>query len=199
MFFLTLSPFPLKNPFPPSKMDAGAATGNNPRTLDAVYRRKPAKKTKQSNKKLKKPIKVVYISNPMKVQTSASEFMALVQELTGQDADFPDPSKLPPSAVCDDAASTDQLYNTVSGGGDDDGASNLIVNSNNPSLVDDVPAEDDILGSFYDDFDDLIFPPPVMGNLSGLLPGPVAAVVYESNASGRDVMRDGIGGILLMR
>ncbi|XP_011653858.1 sigma factor binding protein 2, chloroplastic [Cucumis sativus] len=163
-------------------MDAGTATGSDHRTLDAVYRRKPTKKTKQPKNRLKKPIKVVYISNPMKVQTSASGFMALVQELTGQDADFPDPSKFPPSAVCDGAASTDQLYNTISSGGEDDGATNLIVNSNNSSLVDEVPAEDDILGSFYDDFDDLIFPSPVIGNFSGLLPAPVAAVVYESNA-----------------
>ncbi|KAF1882777.1 hypothetical protein Lal_00002958 [Lupinus albus] len=39
-------------------------------------------------------MKVVYISNPMKFKTSASEFMALVQELTGQDAESPpDPSR----------------------------------------------------------------------------------------------------------
>ncbi|KAJ7982359.1 sigma factor binding protein 1, chloroplastic-like [Quillaja saponaria] len=35
----------------------------------------------------KKGIKVVYISSPMKVKTSASKFRALVQELTGQDSD----------------------------------------------------------------------------------------------------------------
>ncbi|KAK8482638.1 hypothetical protein V6N13_147377 [Hibiscus sabdariffa] len=40
--------------------------------------------------KSKKPIKVVYISNPMKVKTSASKFRALVQKLTGQDAELPD-------------------------------------------------------------------------------------------------------------
>ncbi|KAI5003262.1 hypothetical protein ZWY2020_030422 [Hordeum vulgare] len=38
----------------------------------------------------KKPIKVVYISNPMRVKTSAAGFRALVQELTGRHAD---PSK----------------------------------------------------------------------------------------------------------
>ncbi|KAG9129348.1 hypothetical protein Leryth_016639 [Lithospermum erythrorhizon] len=32
-------------------------------------------------------IKVVYISTPMKVKTSASRFRALVQELTGRDSD----------------------------------------------------------------------------------------------------------------
>lgn len=35
----------------------------------------------------KKGIKVVYISTPMKVKTSAAEFRALVQELTGRDSD----------------------------------------------------------------------------------------------------------------
>uniref|UniRef100_A0ACD5WEF0 Uncharacterized protein n=1 Tax=Avena sativa TaxID=4498 RepID=A0ACD5WEF0_AVESA len=38
----------------------------------------------------KKPIKVVYISNPMRVKTSAADFRALVQDLTGRHAD---PSK----------------------------------------------------------------------------------------------------------
>ncbi|MCL7025789.1 hypothetical protein MKW94_007859 [Papaver nudicaule] len=38
-------------------------------------------------KKISKPIKVVYISNPMKVKTTVSEFRSLVQELTGRDSD----------------------------------------------------------------------------------------------------------------
>jgi hypothetical protein len=38
----------------------------------------------------KKPIKVVYISNPMRVKTNAAGFRALVQQLTGRHAD---PSK----------------------------------------------------------------------------------------------------------
>lgn len=42
------------------------------------------------NKAKKKPVKVVYISNPMKVKANTSDFRALVQELTGRDAD---PSK----------------------------------------------------------------------------------------------------------
>ncbi|XP_062232587.1 uncharacterized protein LOC133929845 [Phragmites australis] len=35
----------------------------------------------------KKPIKVVYIGNPVRVTTSAASFRALVQELTGRHAD----------------------------------------------------------------------------------------------------------------
>ncbi|XP_019186447.1 PREDICTED: sigma factor binding protein 1, chloroplastic [Ipomoea nil] len=44
-----------------------------------------------ANAAARKQLKVVYISNPMKVETSPSEFRALVQELTGQDADVPGP------------------------------------------------------------------------------------------------------------
>ncbi|WOL06782.1 sigma factor binding protein 1, chloroplastic-like [Canna indica] len=40
-----------------------------------------------SMKKKKKPVKVVYISNPMRVTTSATAFRALVQKLTGRDSD----------------------------------------------------------------------------------------------------------------
>ncbi|XP_057457634.1 uncharacterized protein LOC130748430 [Lotus japonicus] len=43
-------------------------------------------KGKRQGKKNKKEIKVTYISSPMKVKTSASNFRALVQELTGQDS-----------------------------------------------------------------------------------------------------------------
>lgn len=40
------------------------------------------------------PPKVVHISNPMKLETSASDFRSIVQELTGQHAVWPvDPSK----------------------------------------------------------------------------------------------------------
>ncbi|KAL8136177.1 hypothetical protein AgCh_010688 [Apium graveolens] len=37
--------------------------------------------------KTKAQVKVVYISNPMKVNTSASQFRALVQQLTGRDSE----------------------------------------------------------------------------------------------------------------
>jgi len=51
----------------------------------------------------KKPIKVVYISNPMRVKTSAAGFRALVQELTGRDAD---PSKYSPEDLAGAADAT---------------------------------------------------------------------------------------------
>ncbi|CAA3026028.1 Hypothetical predicted protein [Olea europaea subsp. europaea] len=48
------------------------------------------KKASKQPKNKKKPVKVVYITNPIKFKTSASEFRSLVQELTGQDADMPE-------------------------------------------------------------------------------------------------------------
>ncbi|KAF9679539.1 hypothetical protein SADUNF_Sadunf06G0025400 [Salix dunnii] len=53
------------------------------------------KKADKIAKTKKQPMKVVYISNPMRFYVSASEFRALVQELTGQD------SELPPSNFAD--------------------------------------------------------------------------------------------------
>ncbi|KAI3719676.1 hypothetical protein L6452_20578 [Arctium lappa] len=47
---------------------------------------KPTKKSSCTRKKNK--LKVVYISSPMKVKTSASKFRALVQELTGRHSDI---------------------------------------------------------------------------------------------------------------
>ncbi|KAE8717865.1 Sigma factor binding protein 1 [Hibiscus syriacus] len=50
------------------------------------------KRTKKNSKRRnsKKDLKVVYISSPMKVKTCASQFRALVQELTGKDSDVAD-------------------------------------------------------------------------------------------------------------
>jgi hypothetical protein len=61
----------------------------------------------------KKPIKVVYISNPMCVKTSAARFRALVQELTGRHAD---PSKYSPDDL-----------DAVAGVGADDAAAAVAV------------------------------------------------------------------------
>ncbi|KAL3534624.1 hypothetical protein ACH5RR_003085 [Cinchona calisaya] len=60
--------------------------------MDKILSVQHKKANKQPKNKIR-PVKVVYISNPMKVKTSASEFRALVQELTGKDADVPGPTK----------------------------------------------------------------------------------------------------------
>nr|GEU96193.1 VQ-like protein [Tanacetum cinerariifolium] len=49
----------------------------------SIKRTKNGTKKKDNNK-----LKVVHISSPMKVKTSASRFRALVQELTGRDSDI---------------------------------------------------------------------------------------------------------------
>lgn len=59
------------------------------------------KVNKESKNTKKKPVKVVYIANPMKVNTSAAEFRALVQELTGQDAKYPMMESSCVGAECD--------------------------------------------------------------------------------------------------
>lgn len=62
----------------------------------------------------KKPIKVVYISNPMRVKTSAAGFRALVQELTGRHAD---PSKYSPDDFDDDRDGADATQGLSPEGG----------------------------------------------------------------------------------
>ncbi|KAJ3690461.1 hypothetical protein LUZ61_019625 [Rhynchospora tenuis] len=46
------------------------------------------KSPKQANKAKKKPLKVVYISNPVKLTATAAQFRAIVQELTGRDSNI---------------------------------------------------------------------------------------------------------------
>ncbi|XP_052192139.1 uncharacterized protein LOC127801243 [Diospyros lotus] len=53
--------------------------------MDALGVRR--KQNARNGKKKRQGVKVVYISSPVKVQTSASRFRALVQELTGRDSD----------------------------------------------------------------------------------------------------------------
>ncbi|KAL9150829.1 hypothetical protein ABFS82_11G013800 [Erythranthe guttata] len=63
----------------------------------------PTSATKHTKKKKKKkrqppPLKIVYITNPIKFKTSASQFRALVQQLTGQyaaDTPPPEPNSFP--------------------------------------------------------------------------------------------------------
>ncbi|GAU49871.1 hypothetical protein TSUD_366270 [Trifolium subterraneum] len=52
-------------------------------------------KNKRISKRDKKDIKVTYISSPVKVKTNASNFRALVQELTGQDSNVAEITTMP--------------------------------------------------------------------------------------------------------
>uniref|UniRef100_A0A1D1YB40 Protein MKS1 n=1 Tax=Anthurium amnicola TaxID=1678845 RepID=A0A1D1YB40_9ARAE len=53
--------------------------------LSVIHQKSPKRA-----KSKRKPIKVVYISSPMKVQATISQFKGIVQELTGQDSDVAD-------------------------------------------------------------------------------------------------------------
>lgn len=48
---------------------------------------KSQKKSYKGKRKSSDPLKVVYISSPMKVKTSAARFRSLVQQLTGKNSD----------------------------------------------------------------------------------------------------------------
>ncbi|KAL6616251.1 hypothetical protein ACP70R_038521 [Stipagrostis hirtigluma subsp. patula] len=114
----------------------------------------------------KKPIKVVYISNPMRVKTSAAGFRALVQELTGRHAD---PSKYSPEdlagvggagAGADDAAVVDLDGGASQGfspGGAAASSDTIVVAS--PAAADHQPDPDGAFvsaphGGDYDDDED---------------------------------------------
>ncbi|GAA0175776.1 hypothetical protein LIER_41972 [Lithospermum erythrorhizon] len=58
--------------------------------MDNIHRVVPKSMSRSKGKKSKQQnsVKVVYISTPMKVKTSASQFRTLVQELTGRDSDI---------------------------------------------------------------------------------------------------------------
>ncbi|KAH0884748.1 LOW QUALITY PROTEIN: hypothetical protein HID58_060844, partial [Brassica napus] len=78
-------------------------------TTTSLDQKNPSPATPKQMKKRasrNKPIKVRYISNPMRVKTCASKFRELVQELTGQDAvDLELEPEFSPSAVSDHSPS----------------------------------------------------------------------------------------------
>ncbi|WOL03179.1 hypothetical protein Cni_G11899 [Canna indica] len=68
----------------------------------------PKRSPKRSAKAKKKPVKVVYISNPMRVTTSAAKFRGLVQKLTGRDSNVAEMDASGASLVFDDADDVEQ-------------------------------------------------------------------------------------------
>ncbi|CAL5193335.1 unnamed protein product [Lathyrus oleraceus] len=140
------------------------STSSTNSVISSLQQKTPTKITK-SIKKNNKPIKVVYISNPMKVKTSASEFMALVQELTGQYAESPpDPSKF--QEFVGDISDADPEY--IRMGCDENDQMVVAV----PPLVDSV---DQVVepggGCSYEGFDeDVLLIPQMVENIWDLLP-----------------------------
>ncbi|EXB38304.1 hypothetical protein L484_013937 [Morus notabilis] len=135
--------------------------------------RKPTKKTSANNKTKKtRPVKVVYISNPMKIKTSASEFRALVQELTGQDAEFPDPTKFLATNGEDQVG----VDSTVKIGGDHSNSQEQgATESNNSSTT---------TTSRYEALDDDVFMPQMMESFeAGIFPSSATASVWYDSAN----------------
>lgn len=135
--------------------------------------------TKRSSKSKKKPIKVVYISNPMKVKVTASEFRALVQELTGQDAELPkDLSRFqnPDSDGGDGGHQTDSDNSVTKSTGHESDHTVVMPphvdpNSNN--------SEGQVGSAMegFELFDHDVFAPEIMENISAFLP---PGIFYES-------------------
>ncbi|KAL4375942.1 hypothetical protein GQ457_02G040310 [Hibiscus cannabinus] len=134
------------------------------------------RKSSPKKAKSKKPIKVVYISNPMKVKTSPSEFMALVQKLTGRDAELPDDL----TKFTDTEEAVDDV-----GGDNDDGNQRVLDTATKNGTVADYHVKDIIdldrqLNSVivddverdipFDVFDDDVFTPQMIENFTGILP-----------------------------
>ncbi|KAJ7976611.1 sigma factor binding protein 1, chloroplastic-like [Quillaja saponaria] len=149
----------------------------NPLSSTMSQRTGATKRSKISKKN--KPIKVVYISNPMKVKASASEFRALVQELTGQDAESPpDPTRFPDLTGEYVGSAIDQ---TVVCSSDN----NSIKKINGHDVYDEKPQDQEQqLGSMAERFeplDDVFYTPQMIENFSGLMM-PTTSVFYESHA-----------------
>ncbi|MBA0804087.1 hypothetical protein Gohar_014241 [Gossypium harknessii] len=138
-----------------------------------LHIRKTPKKSK--SKKNNKQIKVVYISNPMKVEISASNFMALVQKLTGQDA-----AELPedPTLFTD---ANESVVVSAEDGGDQrvpDAAKNttasaaadharVVLQQQYPAITD---GNINDQGVPFDTYDDDVFTPQMIENFTGLIP-----------------------------
>ena len=117
----------------------------------------------------KKPIKVVYISNPMRVKTNEAGFRALVQELTGRHAD---PSKYNTDDGFDDGGTAQELSlspeGSAAGSTPDAGAPGPAATGGQPELAGaafgdgdgDREDEEDIFGSQLLDNDYAVFSPP---------------------------------------
>ncbi|KAK7396173.1 hypothetical protein VNO78_16987 [Psophocarpus tetragonolobus] len=121
-----------------------------------VHQTTPTKKSKPKKKTTPHPVKVVYISNPMKIKTSASEFRALVQELTGQDAESPpDPTRFHAHHSSDQTTTSDNVLHDTC----------LLPPASDPSHQ--PPSI----------FDDDVFSPQMLDNISSLLP---STLFYET-------------------
>ncbi|XP_073101110.1 uncharacterized protein [Elaeis guineensis] len=122
------------------------------------------KSSKQAKAK-KKPIKVVYISNPMKIKTSAAEFRNLVQELTGQDSPVANLSKSP---YVEDTGDPPPLPEPSSGATSTPGPNPVMNQSSDPCHN----AFRSPSSTPYEMIDEA-FDPQMLENIPGFLPSPL--------------------------
>ena len=134
---------------------------NKPLSVDQRKAGGKAKAKKTANKS----IKVVYISNPRKVNVKASEFRATVQELTGQDADISEEPTM--FAEIEDVGGRQ----TVPGGGNNDDELEVEVE------VDVPPVEPPQMSNGPMEQLDDVYAPQLLENFTGLLQ---SALWYES-------------------
>ncbi|KAI9161709.1 hypothetical protein LWI28_019982 [Acer negundo] len=154
--------------------------------VTSVHHRKATRKSKTKTKT--KPIKVVYISNPMKVKTCASKFRALVQELTGRDAGLPDPTNNYLHTV--DGATTAANQTVQAGRRLDAAKTSVVVNDDQVPKVDPSPTSDHMMmihGQQHQPQSDFYFEPfdHDLDGFSGILSSTLFSVSsHESSSSG---------------
>ncbi|KAL6981087.1 hypothetical protein U1Q18_022718 [Sarracenia purpurea var. burkii] len=110
----------------------------------------------------KERVKVVYISSPVKVTTSASSFRALVQELTGRDSDltrFVEANNNSGASICDSQKSVG------------DGGLKSVVDDR----ATESPTSSDSL--FEPWFDDVFIGSNLQGNFLGMFPSNLSVEV----------------------
>ncbi|KAK2652118.1 hypothetical protein Ddye_011974 [Dipteronia dyeriana] len=154
--------------------------------VTSVHHRKATRKSKAKTK----PIKVVYISNPLKVETCASQFRALVQELTGRDSGLRDPTTKNYIHTVDDA--TTAANQTVQAGRRLDAArTSVVVDDDQVHVVDPSPTSDHVMmihGQQYQPHSsDFYFEPfdHDLDSFSGILASPLfSESSHESSSSG---------------
>ncbi|XP_020583073.1 sigma factor binding protein 1, chloroplastic-like [Phalaenopsis equestris] len=96
-------------------MDPTSRSANQSRLLKQTNFEPPTKKKTKSQHE----VKVVHFSNPVRVTTTAADFRALVQKLTGRDSHIDDffagvPPETTAGRVCDSYGSLDLLSGGVS-------------------------------------------------------------------------------------
>lgn len=139
------------------------------------------KKAHKQPKSKKNPVKVVYISNPMKVKTSAAEFRALVQELTGQDADMPDPTRFSDTESVGGRVHQEEVSTQLKSLEDDDVLKVPPVHTRSEMPK---KADCDLYETYDHEDDEVVFTPRILESFPGLV---ASNLWYESCTHGDEL------------